>query len=138
MVLLPRYTFMGGVSVTQLLGQEEIEKNVERTRKSGREPVQIMDTSAWYVPGLPPHKMVKAIVMDQHRILPVCAGLNGEYGLENLFMGVKLGRNGMEEIIKIELNQDEKELLQESARAVKEVMKVLDDMKLFEGAHCCE
>lgn len=140
MVPLPRYTSVGGIPVTQLLGKEEIEKIVERTRKGGGELVQLMGTSAWYAPGAAAAQMVEAIVMDQHRIFPVCAGLNGEYGLENIFMGVpvKLGRNGIEEIIEIELNQDEKKLLQESARSVKDVMKVLDNMNLFEGAHCCE
>ncbi len=140
MVPLPRYTSVGGIPVTQLLGKEEIERIVDRTRKGGGELVELMGTSAWYAPGAAAAQMVEAIVMDQHRILPVCAGLNGEYGLDNIFMGVpvKLGRNGIEEIIEIEMDADEKKLLQESAKAVKGVMKVLDDMKLFDSSHCCE
>jgi len=140
MVPLPRYTSVGGIPVTQLLGKEELDRIVERTRKGGGEIVELIGTSAWYAPGAAAAQMVEAIVMDQHRILPVCAGLNGEYGLNNVFMGVpvKLGRNGIEEIIEIELNEEEKAMLNESAAAVKTVMVVLDSMKLFDITECCE
>jgi malate dehydrogenase len=140
MVPLPRYTSVSGIPVTQLLGKEEIEKIVERTRKGGGEIVELIGTSAWYAPGAAAAQMVEAIVMDQHRIFPVCAGLNGEYGLNNIFMGVpvKLGRSGIEEIIEIDLDKDEKKLLQDSAKAVKAVMDVLDGMKLFDSSECCE
>ena len=134
MVPLPRYTSVSGIPVTELLGKEEIEKIVDRTRKGGGELVSLMGTSAWYAPGAAVSQMVEAIVDDQKKIFPVCAYLNGEYGIKKLYLGVpvKLGKGGVEEIIEISLNTEEKKLLSSSAESVKKVMKVLDDMNLFE------
>lgn len=134
MVPLPRYTAINGIPVTQLLGKDELDKIVERTKKGGGELVNLMGTSAWYAPGAAAAQMVEAIVDDQNRIFPVCAYLQGEYGLKDVYLGVpvKLGRRGIEEIIEIELNKEEKKLLNDSSESVKSVMKVLDDMKLFE------
>ena len=134
MVPLPRYTSVSGIPVTELLGKEEIEKIVDRTRKGGGELVSLMGTSAWYAPGAAVSQMVEAIVDDQKKIFPVCAYLNGEYGIKKLYLGVpvKLGKGGVEEIIEISLNTEEKKLLSSSAESVKKVMKVLDDMKLFD------
>jgi malate dehydrogenase len=134
MVPLPRYTSINGIPVTELLGKEEIEKIVERTRKGGGELVNLMGTSAWYAPGAAAAQMVEAIVDDQNRVFPVCANLNGEYGLKDIYLGVpvKLSANGIEEIVELNLNDEEKKLMNESANSVKKVMKVLDDMKLFE------
>jgi len=133
MVPLPRYTSINGIPVTELLGEDVIEKIVERTRKGGGELVTLMGTSAWYAPGAAAAQMVEAIVDDQKRIFPVCANLNGEYGLKDIYLGVpvKLGKHGVEEIIEINLDTHEKKLLTESAKSVKKVMGVLDDMKLF-------
>jgi malate dehydrogenase len=133
MVPLPRYTTVSGIPVTELLDMEVIEKIVDRTRKGGGELVKLMGTSAWYAPGAAAAQMAEAIVDNQNRIFPVCAYLNGEYGLKDMYLGVpvKLGRNGVEEIIEIQLNEAEKELLSTSASSVKQVMKVLDDLKLF-------
>jgi malate dehydrogenase len=133
MVPLPRYTSVNGIPVTELLSQDVIEKIVERTRKGGGELVNLMGTSAWYAPGAAAAQMVEAIVDDQRRIFPICAYLNGEYGLKNIYIGVPviLGRKGVEEIIEINLNKDEKILLTESAKSVKESMKALDEMSLF-------
>jgi malate dehydrogenase len=133
MVPLPRYTSVNGIPVTELLGTDVIEKIVERTRKGGGELVNLMGTSAWYAPGAAAAQMVEAIVDDQKRIFPICAFLNGEYGLKDIYLGVpvKLGKRGVEEIIEIKLDKDEKKLLMESANSVKETMKALDDMKLF-------
>ncbi|MEN8203881.1 MAG: malate dehydrogenase [Bacteroidota bacterium] len=134
MVPLPRYTSVSGIPVTEMLGKEEIEKIVDRTRKGGGELVSLMGTSAWYAPGAAVSQMVEAIVDNQKRVFPVCAYLNGEYGLKNIYLGVpvKLGKGGVEEIIEISLNTDEKKLLNSSADSVKKVMKVLDNLKLFE------
>lgn len=134
MVPLPRYTSINGIPVTELLGKEEIDKIVERTRKGGGELVNLMGTSAWYAPGAAAAQMVEAIVDDQNRIFPVCANLKGEYGLKDIYIGVpvKLSANGIEEIVELNLNEDEKKLMNESANSVKKVMKILDDMKLFE------
>lgn len=133
MVPLPRYTSVSGIPVTQLLDKEIIEKIVDRTRKGGGELVNLMGTSAWYAPGAAAAQMVEAIVDDQQRIFPVCARLDGEYGLKNVYMGVpvKLGRSGIEEILDIELDKDEKKLLNDSAAAVKSVMDAMDAMNLF-------
>ncbi|MCD4729821.1 MAG: malate dehydrogenase [Bacteroidales bacterium] len=133
MVPLPRYTSVNGIPICELLGQEEIDKIVERTRFGGGELVNLMGTSAWYAPGAAAAQMVEAIVDDQKRIFPVCAWLQGEYGLKDIYMGVpvKLGKTGIESIIEIDLNKDEKKLLNESAVSVKKVMKVLDNMKMF-------
>jgi malate dehydrogenase len=133
MVPLPRYTSVSGIPVTELLDKETIDKIVDRTRMGGGEIVKLMGTSAWYAPGAAVAQMVESIVFDQKRILPVCTYLNGEYGIKDIYLGVpvKLGKNGIEEIIEVDLNEDEKALLNKSAEAVKSVMKVLDDMNLF-------
>ncbi|MCK4343768.1 MAG: malate dehydrogenase [Bacteroidales bacterium] len=133
MVPLPRYTSVSGIPVTELLDKETIDKIVDRTRMGGGEIVKLMGTSAWYAPGAAVAQMVESIVFDQKRILPVCTYLNGEYGIKDIYLGVpvKLGKNGIEEIIEVDLNEDEKALLYKSAEAVKSVMKVLDDMNLF-------
>ncbi|MCB8994236.1 MAG: malate dehydrogenase [Bacteroidales bacterium] len=133
MVPLPRYTSVSGIPVTELLPSDVIEKIVDRTRKGGGELVNLMGTSAWYAPGAAAAQMAEAIVDDQKRVFPVCAYLNGEYGLKNIYLGVpvRLGRNGVEEIIELKLDQGEKALLNTSAESVKETMQALDDMKLF-------
>lgn len=134
MVPLPRYTSVGGIPVTELLNKEEIDKIVDRTRKGGGELVNLMGTSAWYAPGAAAAQMVEAIVDDQQRIFPVCAKLNGEYGLKDVFLGVpvKLGANGIEEIIELKLTKEEKKAVEDSAGSVKSMMDILDGMNLFE------
>jgi len=134
MVPLPRYTSIGGIPVTELLNKEEIDKIVDRTRKGGGELVNLMGTSAWYAPGAAAAQMVEAIVDDQQRIFPVCAKLNGEYGLKDVFLGVpvKLGAGGIEEIIELKLTKEEKKAVEESAASVKSMMDVLDGMSIFE------
>lgn len=133
MVPLRRYTSITGIPVTEMLNNEELDKIIDRTRKGGGELVDLMGTSAWYAPGAAVAQMVQAIVDDEKRIFPVCAYLNGEYGMKDIYLGVpvKLGRNGIEEVIELQLNQKEKKMVQDSAADVREVMKVLDEMKLF-------
>ena len=133
MVPLRRFTSVAGIPVTDLLNKEELDTIVERTRKGGGELVNLMGTSAWYAPGAAVAQMAEAIVDDEKRIFPVCTYLNGEYGLKNIYMGVpvKLGKDGIEEIIELNLNAKEKKMVVDSANSVKDVMKVLDDMKLF-------
>jgi len=133
MVPLPRYTTVAGIPVTQLIDEEKLNAIVERTKKGGGEIVKLLGTSAWYAPGQAAAQMVEAIVKDQKRIFPVCTLLEGEYGQTNVALGVpvKLGKNGIEEIIEVELNDAEKAMLETSSAAVKDVMKVLDDMQLF-------
>lgn len=130
MVPLPRYTTVGGIPVTELIDEEKLNAIVERTKVGGGEIVKLLGTSAWYAPGAAAAQMVEAIVRDQKRIFPVCAWLQGEYGLSEIYLGVPvvLGKNGIEKIIELDLNSDEKALLSESAEAVKSVMNVLDKM----------
>jgi malate dehydrogenase len=130
MVPLPRYTTVSGIPVTELVSEEILNAIVERTKTGGGELVKLMGTSAWYAPGAAAAQMVEAIVKDENRIFPVCAQLTGEYGLNDVFVGVpvRLGKNGIENIIELKLNEDEKSLLRDSAAAVKEVMDVFDKM----------
>jgi malate dehydrogenase len=131
MVPLPRYTTVGGIPVTELIAKDRLDSIIDRTKKGGGEIVNLLGTSAWYAPGAAAAQMVEAIVRDQKRIFPVCAWLNGEYGLNNIYMGVPviLGKNGIEKIIELQLTADEMQLCKDSAKAVKEVMDVLDNMK---------
>lgn len=133
MVPLPRYTTVGGIPVTDLLDEATIEAIVNRTKKGGGEIVNLLGTSGWYAPGAAAAQMVEAILKDSKRIFPVCAMLDGEYGMKNIALGVpvKLGKNGIEEIIELKLNESEMALMKESAGHVRGVMQVLDDMNLF-------
>ncbi len=128
MVPLPRYTSVSGIPITQLLDEETIENILERTKFGGGELVKLMGTSAWYAPGAAAAQMVEAIARDQRRVLPVCIKLEGEYGINNCYLGVPviLGKNGVEKILELDLNKDEMALLEKSRGHVVEVMSVLD------------
>jgi malate dehydrogenase len=130
MVPLPRYTTVGGIPVTELVAKDKLDAIIERTKVGGGELVKLMGTSAWYAPGSAAAQMVEAIVRDQRKIVPVCIKLEGEYGINDCYLGVPvvLGKNGIEKVIELQLNNDEKALLQASRKAVKEVMSVLDAM----------
>jgi malate dehydrogenase len=130
MVPLPRYTTVAGIPVTELIDDAKLNEIIERTKFGGGEIVKLLGTSAWYAPGAAAAQMVEAIVRDQKRIFPVCAWLQGEYNMKDIYLGVPvvLGKNGIEKIIELDLNPEEKALLEESAVAVRNVMKVLDDM----------
>lgn len=130
MVPLPRYTTVSGIPVTELIDADSLDAIIDRTKKGGGELVNLMGTSAWYAPGAAAAQMVEAIVRDQKRIFPCCAWLTGEYGLKDIYLGVpvKLGKDGIEEIIELKLNDAETALLRQSAIAVKEVMDVFDNM----------
>ena len=132
MVPLPRYTTVAGIPVTELIDEASLNAIVERTKVGGGELVQLMGTSAWYAPGAASAQMVEAIVRDENRIFPCCALVNGEYGLKDMFIGVpvKLGKNGIEQIIELKLTEPEMELLHGSAKAVKSIMDVYDGMML--------
>ena len=130
MVPLPRYTTVAGIPVTELIDSEKLDAIIERTKKGGGELVQLMGTSAWYAPGSAAAQMVEAIVRDQKRIFPVCAQLQGEYGIDGTYLGVPvvLGQQGIEKVIELDLNDDEKALLEISRGHVQDVMQVLDNM----------
>ncbi len=130
MVPLPRYTTVGGIPVTELIDEEPLNKIVERTKSGGGELVKLMGTSAWYAPGSAAAQMVEAIVRDQRRVFPVCVKLEGEYGINNCYLGVPviLGKNGIEKVIELQLDEKEMQLLKTSEGHVREVMEVLDKM----------
>ena len=132
MVPLPRYTTVGGIPVTELIDEDKLNAIVERTKKGGGEIVNLLGTSAWYAPGAAAAQMVEAIVRDQRRVFPCCAWLTGEYGVNDLYLGVPviLGKNGIERIIELDLNEDEKALLATSEKAVRDVKHVLDGLNL--------
>lgn len=128
MVPLPRYTTVAGIPLTELMEADKIEAIVHRTKTGGGEIVKLLGTSAWYAPGASAAQMVEAILKDSKRIFPVCARLNGQYGINDLYLGVpvKLGRKGIEEIIELKLTEDEMALLNESAGAVREVCSIIE------------
>ena len=132
MVPLPRYTTVAGIPVREMIGEAELEAIVERTKKGGGELVGLMGTSAWYAPGAAAAQMVESIVRDENRIFPVCAYLTGEYGLDDIYLGVpvKLNATGISKIIELELDDDERSLLQTSAGHVREVIGTFQKMNL--------
>ena len=128
MVPLPRYTTVAGIPVTELIPADRLNAIIDRAKNGGGEIVNLLGTSAWYAPGAAAAQMVESIVKNENRIFPCCALLNGQYGLKDIYLGVpvKLGKNGIEEIIELKLNDAEMELLNTSAKAVRNVMDVLD------------
>src|SRR5690349_4155062 len=128
MVPLPRYTAVAGIPVTELIDKDKLTAILERTKVGDGELVKLMGTSAWYAPGSAAAQMVEAIVKDQRRVFPVCVKLEGEYGIKDCYLGVPviLGKNGVEKVIELDLNAEEKALLESSRKAVREVMDVLD------------
>jgi malate dehydrogenase len=127
MVSVVSATTVGGVPLTKLVDDDRIEELVERTAKGGGEVVTLLGTSAWYAPGAATVQMVDAVMLDEKRVLPCTAYLEGEYGIDGLYMGVpvKLGAGGIEEIVELELSDDEQRMLAASAEAVREVVGVL-------------
>ena len=127
MVPVVSATTVGGVPLRKLVSDDRIQAMVERTAKGGGELVDLLGTSAWYAPGAAAAQMVDAIVLDEKRVLPVTAYLEGEYGIDGLYMGVpvKLGAGGIEEIVELDLTDEERGMLDASASAVREVVGVL-------------
>jgi malate dehydrogenase len=129
MVPLPSMATVSGVPITQMLSQDEVDAIVQRTRQGGGEIVELLGSgSAFYAPAAAIVEMVDAILMDQKRILPCAAYLQGEYGLNDLFVGVpvKLGAGGIEDVIELDLSDDEREQLEYSANDVREMVEVLN------------
>jgi malate dehydrogenase len=130
MVPLPRYTTVSGIPVTELIDEASLNAIVERTKVGGGELVKLMGTSAWYAPGAAAAQMVESILKNENRIYPCCALLSGEYNLHGVFVGVpvKLGANGIEQLIELKLNESEMALLNDSADQVRQVMEVYDGL----------
>jgi malate dehydrogenase len=128
MVPIPRYTTVAGIPVGELMPKDKLDAIIDRTRKGGAEIVNYLKTgSAFYAPSAAAVEMVEAIFYDRKKILPCAAYLEGEYGISGLFVGVpvKLGKNGIEEIIQIKLTAEEQAALQKSADSVKELVTVI-------------
>ena len=127
MVPVVSATTVGGVPLTKLVPQATIDEMVQRTRVGGGEIVQLLGTSAWYAPGAALAQMVDAVMLDEKRVLPCTAYLEGEYGIDGLYMGVptEVGAGGIEEIVELDLSDQERTWLDESAAAVREVVGVL-------------
>jgi malate dehydrogenase len=127
MVSIVSATTVGGAPLRQLVNENEIDAMVERTAKGGGEVVNLLGTSAWYAPGAAAAQMVSAVMLDEKRVLPCTAYLEGEYDIDGLYIGVpvKLGRGGIEEVVELELSEHELQQLQDSAGAVREVVGVL-------------
>ncbi len=127
MVPVVSATTVGGIPLAKLVGEADIESMVQRTAKGGGELVELLGTSAWYAPGAAAAQMVDAIMLDEKRVLPCTAYLEGEYGIDGLYMGVpvKLGSGGIEAIYQLDLSKEEQAMLDESAGAVREVVELL-------------
>ncbi len=128
MVPLPRYTTVGGIPITEMIDKDRLDAIVNRTKTGGGEIVKLMGTSAWYAPGAAAAEMVEAMVKDSGRVLPAAAWVNGQYGLDGMFIGVpvKLGRNGVEEVIEVKLDAAEQKLMTESAEHVRANLEALE------------
>ena len=132
MVPLVRYTSVGGIPVTELMAEEKIDQIVQRTRNGGGEIVALLkEGSAYYAPSAAITQMVEAVLLDKHRILPACAYLEGEFGINGLCVGVpvKIGASGIEQIMQIDLTADENAALQSSAASVQELVEVMKKAK---------
>jgi malate dehydrogenase len=131
MVPLPRYSTVAGIPITELMSEDRIKALVDRTANGGAEIVSLLKTgSAYYAPSSAAVEMAEAILKDKKKILPCAAYLKGEYGFKDLFIGVpvKLGKNGVEEIIEIKLTENEKTALQKSANAVQDLKDILNKL----------
>jgi malate dehydrogenase len=130
MVPLPRYTNVSGIPIHELITEDRLEEIVQRTKVGGGELVALMGTSAWYAPGSAAAYMVASILKNDRRIMACCARLDGEYGLSDVYLGVpvKLGRNGINEIVEVKLTGEEKKLLYKSSEHVKKIMSEFDSM----------
>jgi malate dehydrogenase len=127
MVPLPRYSTVSGIPITELLPKETIDRLADRARNGGAEIVKLLNTSAWYAPSSSIVEMVDVILNDRKKILPCAAFLEGEYGINGLYVGVpvKLGSNGVEQVIEISLTNDERAALHKSAASVKELTDII-------------
>ena len=127
MVPLPRYTTVNGVPITQLIPADRIEEMAQRTRDGGAEVVDLLKTSGYYAAGASLAEMAEAIILDKKRLLPCSAYLTGQYGIDDLYIGVpiKLGGGGVEQVIEIDLTEDELQALQTSAETYREGIALL-------------
>lgn len=127
MVPLPRYTTIGGIPIRSLLSEDKVQEAIHRTQFGGEEIIDYLGRSGWYTAGAAVSEMVESVICDQRRVFPVCAYLNGEYGYDGIYLGVPviLGKNGIERVIELELEPDERELFEVSQREVKNTLALI-------------
>jgi malate dehydrogenase len=127
MVPLPRHTSIGGIPVRELMAEDKLQAIIERTRKGGGEIVGLLGYSGYYAPAAGAYEMVEAILKDQKRVIPSAVLLDGQYGYKDLYIGVPavLGANGVEKVIEMQLDDNEKAMLEISAKAVRDVVEIL-------------
>ena len=130
MVPVLRFASVAGIPALDLLPRERLQEIAERTRRGGGEIVQLLKTSAFYAPASAIAELVEAILLDQRKVIPVSTFLAGEYGIHGVFMGVPavIGRNGVERILEVPLEDEEKAALQRSAEHVRKLMREVDDI----------
>lgn len=130
MVPMPRYTTIGGIPIRMLLSEDKIQEAIHRTQLGGEELIKYLGRSAWFAAGAAVCEMVEAIICDQRRVFPACAYLNGEYGYEDIYLGVPtiLGKNGVEKVIELELDDDDKQRFDVSQKEVRENLELMKQM----------
>lgn len=131
MVPMPRYTTIGGIPIRNLLSEDKVQEAIHRTQMGGEEIINHLGRSGWFAAGAAICEMVESIICDQRRVFPACAYLKGEYGLNDIYIGVPviLGANGVEKVIELELDEDDKIRFYESVQVVKENVNVMKQMK---------
>ncbi len=131
MVPMPRYTTIGGIPIRNLLSEDKVQEAIHRTQLGGEEIINHLGRSGWYAAGAAICEMVESVICNQRRVFPACAYLNGEYGYEDIYLGVPiiLGANGVERIIELELDEEDKVRFDKSEKVVRENLEVLKGMK---------
>ena len=127
MVPMPRYTTIGGIPIRNLLSEDKVQEAIHRTQLGGEEIIGHLGRSGWYAAGAAVCEMVEAVICDQRRAFPACAYLNGEYGYEDIYLGVPviIGKNGVERVIELELDPDDKERFDVSQQEVRATLELL-------------
>lgn len=130
MVPMPRYTTIGGIPIRNLLNEEKIQEAIHKTQLGGEEIIKYLGRSGWYAAGAAVCEMVESIIIDQRRVFPVCAYLNGEYGYKDIYLGVPviLGSNGVENVIELDLDPDDKEHFETSYQEVRSTLEAMKSM----------
>lgn len=127
MVPMPRYTTIGGIPIRNLMSEEKVQEAIHRTQLGGEEIINLLGRSGWYAAGAAVCEMVESVVCDQRRVFPACAYLNGEYGYNDIYLGVPviIGKNGVERVIELELDADDKERFDVSQREVRNTLELM-------------
>lgn len=129
MVPMPRYTMIGGVPIRNLLSEDKVQEAIRRTQLGGEEIIGHLGRSGWFAAGAAVCEMVEAIICDQRRVFTACAYLEGEYGYEDIYLGVPviLGKNGVEKVIELELDEDDKARFDDSKNEVRKTLDLIKD-----------